>query len=330
MAVLFVFVVSAIQAGSSKHSNVCSVKLPPKADICAITCKLPVCVSKVSPSGSFCDISRFVLKYCLLLPTLGTCSRQLVKTVAWGLRGLKQARGGFSQDVEFGGIRGGWREGCFYKTWSVFKSARQIGLKGLLAGWTRKGGEGKALGLRGASVGGFSSYGSLLAWAGWQAGGRHLEAAPVTGQVRAGHCQGMAHGGASAQPRPSPPPDSSPATPSRPSHWPPRAPPPSVDPVDPYLGRGRCGGVAAHPQSHPRAGQRCWVAPNGNCPTDSSRAVRSNWATGQHAGAAQACPTRWEDRPSAYSSLPGDKRWHGGVKVHRRVCGGFSSSSSVM
>ena len=28
------------QVGYSKHSNVCSVKVPPKANICAITCKL--------------------------------------------------------------------------------------------------------------------------------------------------------------------------------------------------------------------------------------------------------------------------------------------------
>ena len=171
-----------------------------------------------------------------------------------------------------------------HKTWSILKSARQIGLKGLLAG-AERGGE--ALGLR-ASVGG-SPHTACQA-GGHLASRRRWEAAPVTGQVRAGHCQD----GTSAQPRPSPPPDSSSATPSRPSHWPLGAPPPSVDPVDPYLGRGRCGGVAAHPQSHPRAGQRCWVGPNGsrpgpNCPTDSSRAVT---ARRQHAGAAQACPPR--------------------------------------
>ena len=34
MAVLLVFVVSAIQAGYSKHLNVCSVKVPPKANMC--------------------------------------------------------------------------------------------------------------------------------------------------------------------------------------------------------------------------------------------------------------------------------------------------------
>ena len=34
MAVLLVFVVSAIQAGYSKHLDVCSVKMPPRANIC--------------------------------------------------------------------------------------------------------------------------------------------------------------------------------------------------------------------------------------------------------------------------------------------------------
>ena len=131
----------------------------------------------------------------------------------------------------------------------------------------------------------FSSHGLASLAGGHLASRRRWEAAPVTGQVRAGHCQD----GTSAQPRPSSPPDSSAATPSRPSHWTPAAPPPSVDPVDPYLGRGRCGGVAAHPQSHPRAGQRCCCSANGKCPTGGSRAVT---ATGQHAGAAEACPPR--------------------------------------
>ena len=160
-------------------------------------------------------------------------------------------------------------------------------------GWTRKGGEGEALGLRGASVGGFSSYGSLPACLGslagrWQALGGGASDRTGAGRPLSGDGTRRSQRAASTS---SPPPDSSPATPSRPSHWPPRAPPPSVDPVDPYLGRGRCGGVAAHPQSHPRAGQRCWVAPNGNCPTDRA-VVRAVTATGQHAGAAQACPTR--------------------------------------
>ena len=193
MAVLFVSVVSAIQAGSSKHSNVCSVKVPPKADMCNHMQTpffisfpiLSVCLKRFIFFDAFCDRCRFVLKYCLFLPTLaGTCSRQLVKTVAWGLRGLRQARGGFSQDVEFEGIRGGqlrMKRRLLYKTWSVFKSARQIGLKGLLAG-AEKGGWG--LGVA-RSLGWWFL---LIRQLGHLPAG-HLEAAPVTGQVRPGHCQ---------------------------------------------------------------------------------------------------------------------------------------------
>ena len=130
-----------------------------------------------------------------------------------------------------------------YKRFSKFKSARQVGLKGLLAGAE---GGGEALGLR-ASVGG-SPHTACQA-GGHLASRRRWEAAPVTGQVRAGHCQD----GTSAQPRPSLTPDSSPATPSRPSHWTPL----DASAVCGSLSweRALCGGVAAHPQSHPRPGQ---------------------------------------------------------------------------
>ena len=105
-------------------------------------------VSKVS---LFLDSCRFVLKYCPRLPTLLLALvLLLVKSVQHPVsevRGLQDASGRIPllEDVE----SEGWDQRP-YERFSKFKSARQKGLKGLLAGAE---GGGEALGLR-ASVGG--------------------------------------------------------------------------------------------------------------------------------------------------------------------------------
>ena len=161
MAVLLVFVVSATQARSSKHCDVCSVKAPPKAN--GNMCHRMQDISLSFFPRKFlllCDKPSLRLKYCLPLPTLALVPFQWSKLSPEVCEGLqpgfgrpsiaKHCQGKVLLFKKFNCQRSEWveeEERLLSKTFSVFKSAKQIGLKGLLAGVE------KALGLR-ASVGG--------------------------------------------------------------------------------------------------------------------------------------------------------------------------------
>ena len=92
MAVLLVFVVSATQARSSKHSDVCSVKAPPKANMCH---RMQDISLSFFPRKFLllCDKPSLRLKYCLPLPTLALVPFQWSKLSPEVCEGLQPGFG---------------------------------------------------------------------------------------------------------------------------------------------------------------------------------------------------------------------------------------------